>query len=47
MDIKKYEFYIEEVLYLEIIISRYSIKIDPAKITTVKKWVKPENIKDI
>ena len=47
MDIKKCEFYIEEILYLGIIIGRYSIKIDPAKVITIKKWAKPENIKDI
>ena len=37
VDIKKCEFYIEEVLYLRIIMGRYSIKIDPAKVTTVKE----------
>ena len=47
MDIKKYKFYIEEILYLKIIISRYSIKINPAKVIIIKKWAKPENIKDI
>ena len=47
MNIKKYEFHIEEVLYLGIIIGRHSIKIDPAKVITIKKWAKQENIKDV
>ena len=47
MDIKKYKFHIEEILYLRIIISRHSIKINPIKITAIKEWAKPENIKDI
>ena len=47
MDIKKCEFHIEEVLYLEIIIGRYSIKINPIKVIIIKEWAKPENIKDI
>ena len=47
MDIKKCEFYIEEVLYLRIIIGRYSIKIDSMKVITIKEQAKLENIKDI
>ena len=47
MDIKKCEFYIKEILYLRIIIGRHGIKIDPAKVAAIKKWAKPENIKDI
>ena len=46
VDIKKCEFYIE-ILYLRIIIGRYSIKIDPIKVIIIKEWAKPENIKDI
>ena len=46
MDIKKCEFYIEEILYLRIIIGRYNIKIDSIKVTTIKEWAKPENIKN-
>ena len=47
VDIKKCEFHMEEVLYLGIIISRHSIKINPTKVITIKEWAKPENIKDI
>ena len=47
MNIKKCEFHIEEVLYLGIIIGRYNIKIDSIKVIIIKKWAKPENIKDI
>ena len=46
VDIKKCEFYIE-ILYLRIIIGRYSIKIDPIKVIIIKEWAKLENIKDI
>ena len=37
VDIKKYKFHIKEVLYLGIIISKYNIKIDPAKVAAIKK----------
>ena len=37
VDIKKCEFHVKEVLYLGIIIGRHNIKIDPAKVTTVKE----------
>ena len=37
VDIKKYEFYIKEVLYLSIIIGKHSIKIDSAKVAAVKE----------
>ena len=37
VDIKKYKFYIKEVLYLGIIISRYSIKINFIKVIIIKK----------
>ena len=47
MDIKKCEFHIKEILYLGMIIGRYGIKIDPAKVIIVKEWAKPESIKDI
>ena len=47
MDIKKCEFHVEEVLYLRMIISRHGIKIDPAKVITVKEWAKPESVKDV
>ena len=36
VDIKKYKFYVKEVLYLRIIINRHGIKMDPAKVTTIK-----------
>ena len=47
MNIKKYKFYIKEVLYLDIIINKHSIKIDPEKVATIKKWARPKNIKNI
>ena len=47
VNIKKYKFYIKEVLYLGIIIGKHNIKIDSAKIAAIKKWIRLENIKDI
>ena len=39
INITKYEFYIEKVLYLGFIIGRYRIKIDPIKVAAVKEWL--------
>ena len=36
VDIKKCEFHVKEVLYLRIIVDRHGIKMDPAKVTTIK-----------
>ena len=47
MDIKKCEFYVKEVVYLRIIISRHGIKMDPAKVTTIKNQARPKNVKDV
>ena len=46
-NIKKYEFYIKEILYLGIVIDKYSIKIDSEKIIIVKKLIYIKNTKDI
>ena len=37
VNIKKYKFYIKEVLYLGIIIGKHNIKIDLAKVTAIKE----------
>ena len=37
INIEKCVFYIEEILYLGIIIGRYSIKIDPEKVAAIKE----------
>jgi hypothetical protein len=47
LDIKKYEFKITEIIYLGMIVFTNSIRIDPAKITTITNWEPPSNIKDI
>ena len=47
MDIKKYEFYVKEILYLSIIVGRHGVKIDPVKVAAVKEWAKPKNVKDV
>ena len=47
INIDKCEFHIEEVLYLGMIVGRHGIKMGSAKVTAVKDWLKPENVKDI
>ena len=47
MNIEKCEFHVKKILYLGIIVGRYNIKIDPAKVAIIKEWAKPENIKDM
>ena len=47
VDIKKCEFYIEEILYLGIIVGKHGIKIDSEKVAAIKEWAYLENIKDI
>ena len=47
INIEKYKFQVKEILYLGIIIGKYNIKIDPAKVIIIKKWARPENIKNI
>ena len=48
-DIKKCEFYQKEVKYLGLVISQEGIKMDPAKVATVKEWKMPRrgNLKDV
>ena len=43
-NIKKCKFYITEVTYLGLIISRNRIKIDPKKVTIIVNWESPINI---
>ena len=47
IDIEKCEFYIKEILYLDIIVERYSIKINSTKVAAIKEQAKLEYIKDI
>ena len=46
-NIKKYKFYIIEVIYLGLIISYNRIKIDPKKVAVIINWESPINIQDI
>ena len=46
-DIEKCEFYIEEVLYLGMIVGKNGIKMDSAKVATIKGWDVPKNVKDV
>ena len=43
-NIKKYKFYISEVIYLGLIISYNRIKMDPKKVATIINWGSPSNI---
>ena len=43
-NIKKYKFYITEVIYLNLIISYNRIKMDPKKVAVIINWESPINI---
>ena len=43
-NIKKYKFYITEVIYLSLMISCNRIKMDPKKVTAIINWESPINI---
>ena len=43
-NIKKYKFYITEVIYLSLIISYNRIKMDPKKVAVIINWESPINI---
>ena len=47
VEITKCEFHVEEVLYLGMIVGRYGIKMDPAKVAAIKEWATPINVKDV
>ena len=47
VDIEKCEFHVEEVLYLGIIVGKYDIKMDPAKVAAVCEWTRPQTVKDV
>jgi hypothetical protein len=42
--LKKYKFYMTEVMYLGLIISYNRIKIDPEKVAAIINWESPINI---
>ena len=46
-DVKKCEFHVTETKYLSLIISKDSIKIDPAKVKVIKNWSTPKRVKDM
>ena len=43
-NIKKYKYYMTEVIYLSLIISRNKIKMDFKKVTVIINWKSPINI---
>ena len=46
-DVNKCKFYVTETKYLDLIISKDSIKIDPAKVEAIKNWSMPKRVKDV
>ena len=46
-DVNKCEFYITEIKYLSLIISKDGIKIDSAKVEAIKNWSTPKHVKDV
>ena len=46
-DINKCKFHVTETKYLSLIISKDGIKIDPAKVKTIKNWSTLRRVKDI
>lgn len=47
VNLKKCEFYVKETEFLGFIIGVDSIRIDPAKITSIKEWPTPKNLKEV
>lgn len=47
IDIDKSEFHVQETKYLGLIVSTDGLKMDPAKVTAIEEWQRPQNIKDV
>jgi len=47
IDIDKSEFHVKETKYLGLIVSTDGLRMDPAKVTAIEEWQKPQNIKDV
>ena len=47
VDVTKYKFDVEEVPYLNLIVSKNGVRMDPEKVKAIKKWETPKNVKDI
>ena len=43
----KYDFYMEEILILGVIVGRKQVKMEQEKIKAVKKWKTPTKVKDV
>ena len=46
-NLKKCEFYVKETKFLGFIIRVDGIRIDPTKITLIKEWPTPKNLKEV
>lgn len=44
---EKCEFYVQETIYLGMVISPEGVSMDPRKVLAVKEWETPENVKDV
>ena len=47
IDINKSEFHVQETKYLRLIVSTKGLRMDPAKVTAIEEWQRPQNIKDV
>lgn len=47
IDISKCEFHKEEVQYLGMIVGRNGVRMDPAKVTAIQSWPRPQGKKDV
>ncbi|TKA72817.1 hypothetical protein B0A49_05481 [Cryomyces minteri] len=47
LDVNKLEFHVTEVLYPGLIISTKRIRMDPKKVSTIRDWESPKNVKDV
>ena len=45
--LSKYEFWIDQVVFLGHVISKKGVEVDPKKIETVLKWQAPTNVPEI
>ncbi len=47
MNIQKYEFNVEEIVFLEVIVSELNLRINLSKVTVIVSWITSTNLKEI
>jgi len=45
--LKKCEFWLEEVVFLEHLVSKEGVRVDPQKIKAIIEWPKPTNVTEV